>query len=120
MIGWGFLGAGSIARSSLAPAVHRTAGAALHAVASRDPARAAVLGPAIAYGDYDELLQDPRVQIVYIALHNSAHEAWTLRALAAGKHVLCEKPLGLDAAQVERMARAADAAGLIQIGRAHV
>jgi D-xylose 1-dehydrogenase (NADP+, D-xylono-1,5-lactone-forming) len=101
---WGFLGAGSIARSSLGPAVRAGFPAVLHAVASTDIARARDLGPRIAYGSYEELLADPDVDVVYVALHNSAHLHWTLAALGAGKHVLCEKPLGLSVEEVDRVA----------------
>jgi predicted dehydrogenase len=111
---WGFLGAGLIARVALAPAVHAAEGADLVAVAARDPARAAALEPARAYDDYAAVCDDPEVDVVYVALANDAHLPWTLRALTAGKHVLCEKPLGLTADEVERMAAvAADADRLL-------
>jgi predicted dehydrogenase len=104
---WGFLGAGNIARAALAPAVLAADGAVLQAVGARDAARAAALEPVSAYGSYDEVLADPDVDAVYIALHNDAHLPWVLAGLAAGKHVLCEKPLGLDVAEVDRMTQAA-------------
>jgi D-xylose 1-dehydrogenase (NADP+, D-xylono-1,5-lactone-forming) len=108
MANWGFLGAGSIASSSLAPAVHAAEGAVLHSVASGSAERARALGPVrTVYDSYGDLLRDPDVDIVYIALHNSAHREWTERALRAGKHVLCEKPLGLTAAEVDAMIRTA-------------
>ncbi len=107
MIRWGFLGAGNIARKALAPAVREARGAVLQAVAARDPARAAALQPAGAtYGSYDDLLADATVDAVYISLPNDAHVPWTLRALRAGKPVLCEKPLGLTAAEVDEVAEA--------------
>ncbi|MEU1276324.1 Gfo/Idh/MocA family oxidoreductase [Streptomyces sp. NPDC005799] len=115
MANWGFLGAGSIARSSLAPAVRAAKGAVLHAVASSSHVRAQALRPERAYPSYDDLLRDPDVDIVYIALHNSAHIEWTRRALRAGKHVLCEKPLGLSAAEVDAMTRTAREAGRLLI-----
>ena len=104
---WGFLGAGMIATNALAPAVHAAEGAVLQAAAARDRTRAAALGPVTAYDDYAALLADDDVEAVYIALANDQHLPWTLAALAAGKHVLCEKPLGLTAAQVDEMAAAA-------------
>ncbi|MEV0223931.1 Gfo/Idh/MocA family oxidoreductase [Streptomyces sp. NPDC050704] len=107
MINWGFLGAGSIARTSLAPAVHRHEAAALYAVAAHSPDRAAALGPEIISQNYARVVEDPRVDVVYICLHNSAHLEWTLRALEAGKHVLCEKPLGLTAEETHEMTQAA-------------
>jgi predicted dehydrogenase len=103
---WGFLGAGTIART-LGPAVHAASGAVLHAAAARDPERAAALGPERVHATYDDLLADDEVEAVYVALSNELHLPWTLAALAAGKHVLCEKPLGLTAAEVDRMAQAA-------------
>jgi predicted dehydrogenase len=108
---FGFLGAGWIAHRALAPAVHAADGARLQAVAARDPARAAELRPSgRSYTDYRAVLDDPEVDVVYISLSNEAHRPWTLAALAAGKHVLCEKPLGLDAAEVSQLLAAARAA----------
>ena len=107
---WGFLGAGNIAATALAPAVHAAEGAVLHAAAARDAGRAAALGTARAYGDYDSLLADDEVEAVYISLTNDKHLPWTLEALQAGKHVLCEKPLGLSASEVEAITAAASAA----------
>jgi xylose dehydrogenase (NAD/NADP) len=105
---WGFLGAGWIARRALAPAVVAAAGASLQAVASRDLDRSRSLGPAgSAYASYDELLGDPDVDAVYISLSNEAHAPWTIAALRAGKHVLCEKPLAMNVAEVDRMAEVA-------------
>lgn len=112
---WGFLGAGHIARASVGPAVRRLGGVELHAVASRDPARARSLAPAVVYADYDALLADERVDVVYVALHNRAHAPWTIRALAAGKHVLCEKPLGMTAEEAAAMAAAATSAGRLLV-----
>lgn len=100
---WGFLGAGMIARVGLAPAVHAAGGALLQHAAARDLARAAALGAVTTGTSYDALLADPDVDAVYIALSNEAHLPWTLAALRAGKHVLCEKPLGLSAGEVEQV-----------------
>jgi predicted dehydrogenase len=108
---WGFLGAGNIARVALAPAVHAADGATLHHVGARDADRAAALGPRRASSSYQAVLDDPDVDAVYVALSNEAHLPWTLAALEAGKHVLCEKPLGLTAEEVRRMVEAADRAG---------
>jgi D-xylose 1-dehydrogenase (NADP+, D-xylono-1,5-lactone-forming) len=113
---FGFLGAGWIARRALAPAVHAADGAVLQAVAARDADRAAALEPAgRTYTDYAALLDDPAVDVVYISLSNEAHVTWTLAALDAGKHVLCEKPLGLDPGEVDRMTAAAEAAGRLLV-----
>ena len=87
------------------------------AVGSRDRARAekyaAQKGIPRAHGSYEELLADPEVDAIYNSLPNSMHVPWTLRALEAGKHVLCEKPFDRRAAEVERAFDVADAAGLI-------
>lgn len=107
MTRWGFLGAGNIARVALAPAVHAASGAVLQAAAARDPFRAEALGPVTVHPSYDALLDDPDVDAVYISLSNEAHLPWTLAALAAGKHVLCEKPLCLTADEVDQIAAAA-------------
>ena len=118
---WGFIGAGNIATRALGPAVRASYNAVLTAVAARDVARAQTLGqtfgpavgtPVESYGSYQALLADPAVEAVYISLPNDAHRPWTEAALAAGKHVLCEKPLGIDPAEVTSMAAAASAAGL--------
>jgi predicted dehydrogenase len=111
---FGFVGAGWIATRAMAPAVHAADGAVLHAVAARDVERALGLDPAgHAYGDYAALLADPDVDVVYVSLTNEAHRPWVLAALAAGKHVVCEKPLGLDVAEVREMHVAAQTAGLV-------
>jgi predicted dehydrogenase len=112
---WGFLGAGNISWSALGPAVRAAAGAELVAVAARDLGRAedfaAEFGAARAYDSYEDVLADPDIDAVYIGLANDAHEPWATAALASGRHVLCEKPLGLSAAEVDIMAAAADLSG---------
>ena len=107
---WGFLGAGMISRVALAPAVHDADGAVLHAAGARDLERAQALLPQRAYEGYEAVLDDPEVDAVYLSLTNEQHLPWTLAALRAGKHVLCEKPLALTAAEVDEMAAAAQAA----------
>jgi xylose dehydrogenase (NAD/NADP) len=108
---FGFLGAGGIARSALAPAVRAADGARLQAVAARSLQRAEALEPAASsYDDYQRLIEDPDVDVVYIGLDNAGHLPWTLAALRAGKHVLCEKPLGLTPADLDTMAQTALAA----------
>jgi len=80
-------------------------------MASRDLERGRSLFDGRVFGDYAKLLADPEVDAVYLPLPNSLHREWALRALAAGKHVLCEKPLALTAAEAEEMAAAARNAG---------
>jgi predicted dehydrogenase len=107
MIRWGFLGAGWIATTALAPAVHSAKNGILHGVASRDPGRAEALHPKKVYEKYEDLLADPEIDAVYINLANYQHCQWAVAALAAGKDVLCEKPLALDLAQGQVMVDAA-------------
>ena len=109
---FGILGTGSIV-GKYAQASRLLPGLELIAIASRDGARAqaaaAKLGIPQAYGGYEQLLADPRVDAVIVALHNGLHCEWTCRALAAGKHVLCEKPLACSACEAEQMFAAAHA-----------
>ena len=100
---WGFLGAGFVASRGLAPAVHASHGANLYAVASRNETRSATLEPQKVHATYDELLADDSVEAVYISSSNSQHLEWVTKSLKAGKHVLCEKPLGLNASETEAM-----------------
>ena len=106
-IRWGFLGASWIASTALAPAVHAASNARLQAVASRDPMRSMALEPITMHNSYDELLADPQVDAVYISLANHLHCEWSIKALKAGKHVLCEKPFATNSAQARLMADAA-------------
>ena len=108
MINWGFLGAGWIATKALAPAVHEARNAKLLGVASRDLGRAAALVPEKTYDKYEDLLADSEIDAVYINLANHQHCGWAIAALAAGKHVLCEKPLALNFVQGQMMAEAAE------------
>ncbi len=102
-IKWGFLGAGWIANRATAPAVHAANNAQLFGVASRDKARSAKFEPQNIYDSYQQLLDDPQIEVVYISLANHQHLEWVTRSLEAGKHVLCEKPLGLNAIEVQKM-----------------
>jgi len=108
----GILGVGRIAVNAYVPAIRAAAQVELAAAASRDIARARAIQPKRAYGDYQSLLDDPGVEAVYIATHNGLHKPLTLAALERGKHVLCEKPLGCNAAECAEMAAAARRAGL--------
>jgi D-xylose 1-dehydrogenase (NADP+, D-xylono-1,5-lactone-forming) len=105
---WGVLGAGCRTTAALAPAVHAAPGARLFAAAARDPGRAAALGPAVVHPDYAAVVADPDVEAVYLCLPNDAHRPWVIAALEAGKHVLCEPPLGRTDAEVADLVAAAD------------
>ncbi|HET7339605.1 MAG TPA: Gfo/Idh/MocA family oxidoreductase [Candidatus Dormibacteraeota bacterium] len=108
------LGAAWIADIAVLPAINDSHNCRLVTLASRSPERAReVLAPypdARVADSYDALLADREVDAVYIPLVNNLHKTWTLRALAAGKHVLCEKPLAMNAREAEEMASAATAA----------
>ena len=114
-VNWGFLGAGYVASRGLAPAVHASHGANLYAVASRDEQRSATLEPERVHASYVDLLADERVDAVYISLSNSQHLEWVTKSLEAGKHVLCEKPLGLNAKETEAMFATASRSGRLLV-----
>ncbi len=107
---WGVLGAAKIARS-LAPAIRESPFAVPYAVASRTVEKAQTFareqGFEKSYDSYEALLQDPEVDVIYNPLPNGLHCDWTVNALQAGKHVLCEKPLATDVAQCKKMIRTA-------------
>lgn len=112
---WGILSTSHHAEANVIPAIKESASGEVVAVASRDAGRAqqfaASRGIPGSYGSYEALLNDPKVDVVYNPLPNHLHKEWTIRALQAGKHVLCEKPIGLNAAEAEDMVRAARASG---------
>lgn len=99
-ISWGVLSTARIGTEKVIPALQRGTYSVVHAIASRTGVKAQQvanrLGIPRAYGSYDALLEDPHIQAVYIPLPNHLHVEWTIRALEAGKHVLCEKPVGLN------------------------
>jgi D-xylose 1-dehydrogenase (NADP+, D-xylono-1,5-lactone-forming) len=107
-VNWGVLGYARIARLSLMPAIARAPNARLLAMATRDPAKAAECARQFqcerTYTRYEDLLADPDVHAIYIPLPNALHKEWAIRALQAGKHVLCEKPIAMDAAEARDMA----------------
>jgi predicted dehydrogenase len=104
---WGILGCARISRRGLIPGIQGSRTGELHALASRDPETArdwaAAFGIPRSYGGYDALLADPEIDAVYIPLPNELHRPWVMAAADAGKHVLCEKPLSLDAAEAAAM-----------------
>jgi xylose dehydrogenase (NAD/NADP) len=104
---WGLIGAGWIATTAIAPAMHAAENTVIQAVASRDPERSRALNPITVHESYEALINDPLVDAVYISLPNHLHCEWTIKALKAGKHVLCEKPFAMNVAEVELMVQAA-------------
>jgi predicted dehydrogenase len=108
---WGILSTSGFARTKVLPALRQCAHVELAALASRDLTRARAVadefGISRAYGSYDELLADPDVDAIYNPLPNHLHVPWTIRALDAGKHVLCEKPIALSGAEAESLRAAA-------------
>ena len=116
---FGVLGCASIAVNKVIPGMQRSERCEVVAIGSRDADRAAAaaasLGIATSHGSYDDVLADDAVEAVYIPLPNHLHSEWTRRAAAAGRHVLCEKPLGLDVAEVVGMVDACRDAGVLMM-----
>lgn len=112
---WGILGTARIVRRLVEPL--RSRGHRLVAVASRDQGRAEAFAREWeiprAHGSYEDLLAAPDIDAVYIPLPNSMHAEWTIKAAAAGKHILCEKPLALTVGDVDAMAEAAARHGVV-------
>jgi predicted dehydrogenase len=113
---WGALGVAKIATRKVIPAMQRGRWSDVIAIASRDAARAedaaATLGIPRAFGSYEALLGDREIDAVYIALPNHLHVPWSIRAAEAGKHVLCEKPIGLTAAEARTLIAIRDRTGV--------
>ena len=115
-VSWGFLSTANI-NDKLLPGAEASPDVELVTVASRDLGRAEAYarerGIERAYGSYEDLLADPKIEAVYISLPNSMHVEWSIQALEAGKHVLCEKPLSRHPEDVEQAFEAAEKAGRI-------
>ena len=113
---WGVLGVAAIAVKKVVPGMQRGEWSQVTAIASRDLERARraadELGIGKAYGSYDELLEDPDVEAIYNPLPNHLHVPWTIKAAEAGKHVLCEKPIGLTAAEAASLVEVRDRTGV--------
>jgi predicted dehydrogenase len=119
----GILGAARIAPMALVGPARRVPGATIVAIAARDPVRAARFaarhGIARVHRSYDELLADREIEAIYNPLPNALHARWTIAALEAGKHVLCEKPLAATVAEAEAMAAAATGANRVLVEAFH-
>jgi predicted dehydrogenase len=117
VVRWGVLSTADIARKKVIPGMRRAGLTRIQAIASRDAGTARhvadELGIPHAHGSYEALLADPDVDAVYIPLPNHLHAEWTIAAVRAGKHVLCEKPIAMTVGEAERMADAADTAGVL-------
>jgi len=113
---FGVLGAARIATMKVIPAMQRGTMTEVAAIASRDGAKAEEaargLGIAKAYGSYEELLADPEIDAVYNPLPNHLHVPWSIRAAEAGKHVLCEKPIGMTVAETRELIAVRDRTGV--------
>jgi predicted dehydrogenase len=118
---WGVLGAAKIGLTKVIPAMRQGNLCEVTAIASRDIARAkdaaAKLGIAKACGSYEELLADTEIDAIYNPLPNHLHVPWTIRAAEAGKHVLCEKPIGMNAEEAQTLIEVRDRTG-VKIGEA--
>ncbi len=116
-INWGVLGASNFAKNQMAPAIHAAKGARLAALATGSAEKAAefqAFSPDLRIHDsYDALLADPQIDAVYIPLPNHLHVEWVEKALNAGKHVLCEKPIAMSADQIDALIALRDHTGLL-------
>nr|WP_170538325.1 Gfo/Idh/MocA family oxidoreductase [Ruegeria arenilitoris] len=114
---WGILGAAKFARQFMGPAIHAASGARLAALATSDPAKAEPFQdfcPDLkVFDDYDALLASPEIEAIYIPLPNHLHVEWSLKALDAGKHVLCEKPMTMRAEEFDALIQKRDQTGLL-------
>ena len=113
---WGVLGAARIAVEKVIPAMQQGELTQVSAIASRDLERAQraaqALGIEKAYGSYEELLDDPDIEAIYNPLPNHLHVPWTMKAARAGKHVLCEKPIGLNLEEAQKLLEVRDRTGV--------
>ncbi len=112
---WGVLGNALIARKCVIPAIQTSRNGIIHALGTRSPATAEEVAEKSnirhVYDTYEAVIEDPAINAVYIPLPNHLHQPWSMKALSAGKHVLCEKPLACDAHQAQKMADHAAASG---------
>src|SRR6202047_1616896 len=118
---WGVLGVSDLAVKKVIPAMQRGEWSQVAAIASRDLKKAQQaaerLGIPKAYGSYEELVADPNIEAIYNPLPNHLHVPWSIKAAEAGKHVLCEKPIGLNVRDAQALLNARDRTG-VKIGEA--
>ena len=116
-VNWGVISTSSYGRERIVPAMMQGKNLTVSAIASREmaTARSAAkeLGIAKAYGSYQEILDDPDIEAVYIPLPNHLHVPWSTKAAEAGKHVLCEKPLAMNAAEAETLIAVQERTGML-------
>lgn len=114
---WGILSTAKIGLQKVIPAMQQSDACEIRAITSRDlPSAqnaAGELGIPVAYGSYDDLLADSEIEAIYNPLPNHLHVPWSVRAAEAGKHVLCEKPIALDANEARKLIEARDRAGVL-------
>ena len=114
---WGILSTAKIGLQKVIPAMQQSETCEIRAIASRDLSAAqnaaGELGIPVAYGSYDDLLADSEIEAIYNPLPNHLHVPWSVRAAEAGKHVLCEKPIALDANEARTLIEARDSAGVL-------
>ena len=118
---WGILGVANIAVKKVIPGMQHAQSVEIAAIASRDLSKAQTAAESLsipaAYGSYEELLADPTIDAIYNPLPNHLHIPWSVKAAQAGKHVLCEKPIALSAAEIQPLIEARDKAG-VKVGEA--
>ncbi len=113
---WGVLSTANIGVKKVLPAMQKSENGSIYAIASRNIDRAGEVAEALAipkiYGSYEELIADPEIEAVYNPLPNHMHIEWTIKAMKAGKHVLCEKPISLDSKEIESLIKLRDETGM--------
>ena len=116
-LNWGILGGSAFALAQMAPAIHAAKGARLAALATSSSEKASAFQAYFPdlriHQSYDDLLEDPGIDAVYIPLPNTLHVEWTMKAMQAGKHVLCEKPIAMKAAEIDALIGMRDQTGLL-------
>lgn len=117
MFRWGILSTAKIGREQIIPAILDSDNGVVQAIASRDASTARTLadrfGVPLAFGSHDALLESDQIDGVYIPLPSAQHIEWSLKAVAAGKHVLCEKPIAMNADELDVLIAARDQSGLL-------